>query len=182
MTEQRNKARRRDGRRDGHRDGRRDEWWRQLGEFFDESVRVYLRLSALAVKMHGKGPLSGPRRTVLLSLARSGPRTVAQMAREREQSRQRFQPLVNALIADGLLEAVPNPAHRQSPLMALTGTGERAVQRIRRIEVEWRVRLNVQVSTMRLKDTVDVMQLIRAELERLVHDDSMHRRPRIRSR
>ena len=105
---------------------------------------VYLRLSALAVKMHGKGPLSGPRRTVLLSLARSGPRTVAQMAREREQSRQRFQPLVNALIADGLLEAVPNPAHRQSPLIALTAKGERAVQRVQQIEVEWRPRLNVQ--------------------------------------
>ena len=182
MTEQRNRARRRDGRRDGHRDGRRDEWWRQLGEFFDESVRVYLRLSALAVKMHGKGPLSGPRRTVLLSLARSGPRTVAQMAREREQSRQRFQPLVNALIADGLLEAAPNPAHRQSPLIALTAKGERAVQRVQQIEVEWRPRLNVRVSTLRLKDTVEVMQLIRTELERLVHDDSMHRRPRTRSR
>ena len=178
MTEQRNRARRRDGRRDGHR----DEWWRQLGEFFDESVRVYLRLSALAVKMHGKGPLSGPRRTVLLGLARSGPRTVAQMAREREQSRQRFQPLVNALIADGLLAAVPNPAHRQSPLIALTAKGERAVQRIQQIEVEWRPRLHVHVSTLRLKDTVDVMQLIRTELERLVHDDSMHRRSRIRSR
>ena len=102
MTQQRKRANRRDG------DG--DTWWRQLSEFFDESVRVYLRLSALAVRMHGKGPMSGPRRTVLLGLARSGPRTVAQMAREREQSRQRFQPLVNALIADGLLEAVPNPA------------------------------------------------------------------------
>ena len=173
MTEQRNRARR--------RDGRRDEWWRHLGEFFDESVRVYLRLSALAVKMHGKGPLSGPRRTVLLGLARSGPRTVAQMAREREQSRQRFQPLVNALIADGLLEAVPNPAHRQSPLIALTARGERAVQRIRQIEVEWRPRLNVHVSTVRLKDTVKVMQLIRAELERLVHDDAMQRASRGRS-
>jgi DNA-binding MarR family transcriptional regulator len=168
--------------RANRRDGHGDKWWRQLGEFFDENVRVYLRLSALAVKMHGKGPLSGPRRTVLLGLARSGPRTVAQMAREREQSRQRFQPLVNALIADGLLEAVPNPAHRQSLLIALTAKGERAVQRIQQIEVEWRPRLDVRVSTMRLKDTVEVMQLIRTELERLVHDDSIHRRSRRRSR
>lgn len=153
-----------------------------LGELFDESVRVYLRLSALAVKMHGKDPLSGPRRTVLVGLARSGPRTVAQMAREREQSRQRFQPLVNALIADGLVQAVPNPAHRQSPLIALTPKGERAVQRIQQIEVEWRPRLNVPVSTARLTDTVKVMQLIRAELERLVHNEFPHRGTRRRSR
>ena len=168
--------------RDNRRDRRGDEWWRELGELFDESVRFYLRLSALAVKMHGKGPLSGPRRTVLVGLARGGPSTVAQMAREREQSRQRFQPLVNALIADGLLHAVPNPAHRQSPLIALTPKGERAVRRIQQIEVEWRPRLNVQVSTVRLKDAVKVMRLIRAELERLVHDDSTHRATRGGSR
>ena len=174
MTEQRNRAKR--------RDGHGDEWWRQLGEFFDESVRVYLRLSALAVKMHGKGPLSGPRRTVLLGLARSGSRTVAQMAREREQSRQRFQPLVNALIADGLLEAVPNPAHRQSPLITLTAKGKKAVQRIQEIEVEWRPRVHVHVSAVRLKDTVKVMQLIRAELERLVHNNAIQRGSRGRSR
>jgi DNA-binding MarR family transcriptional regulator len=161
--------------RDERRDRRGDEWWRELGELFDESVRFYLRLSALAAKMHGKGPLSGPRRTVLLGVARGGPRTVAQMAREREQSRQRFQPLVNALIADGLVQAVPNPAHRQSPLIALTPKGERAVQRIQEIEVEWRPRLNVNVSTLRLKEAHEVMQLIRAELERLVHEDFTNR-------
>lgn len=171
-------AMRRQRKRDNRRDRGGDEWWRELGELFDESVRFYLRLSAVAAKMHGKGPLSGPRRTVLVNLARGGPRTVAQMAREREQSRQRFQPLVNALIADGLLQAVPNPAHRQSPLIALTSKGERAVRRIQRIEVEWRPRLNVPVSAMQLKEAVEVMALIRAELERLVHDDSTNRRSR----
>lgn len=170
MTEQRQ--------RDNRGDRRGDDWWREIGEFFDESVRCYLRLSALAAKMHGKGPLSGPRRTVLVGLARGGPRTVAQMARERELSRQRFQPLVNALIADGLLRAVPNPAHRQSPLIALTPKGEKAVQRIEQVEQEWRPRLNVPVSTTRLKEAVGVMRLVRAELERLVHEEAAQRRVR----
>jgi DNA-binding MarR family transcriptional regulator len=118
---------------------------------------------------------------VLVGLARSGPRTVAQMAREREQPRQRFQPLVNALIGDGLLRAVPNPAHRQSPLIALTRKGERAVQRVQQIEVAWRPRVNARVSTLELKEAVRVMQRIRAELERLVHGDSPTRGTRRRS-
>jgi DNA-binding MarR family transcriptional regulator len=146
------------------------EWWRELDAFFEESVRVYLRLSALAAKMHGAGPLSGPRRTVLIGLARSGPQTVAQMARQREQSRQRFQPLVNALLADGLVRTVPNPAHKLSPLIALTPKGAAMVDRVRQTEVEWRPRLQVDVSKARLKDTVDVMGQIRAGIERILRD------------
>ena len=72
---------------------------RQLAALFDETVRLYLRLSALSTRIHGGGQLSGPRRTVLVGLARGGAQTVAQMARARAQSRQRFQPLVKCLAA-----------------------------------------------------------------------------------
>lgn len=151
-------------------DERGDEWWREMSALFDESVRFYLRLSGLAAKMHGDGPLSGPRRTVLVSLHRSGPRTVAQLAREREQSRQRFQPLVNALIADGLLQAVPNAAHKQSPLIALTAKGSRAVRRIHAIEKAWRPRLDVRISKARVADATRVLRDVRGGLERLLRD------------
>lgn len=154
-------------------DGRSEEWWREISELFDESVRFYLRLSALAAKMHGEGPLSGPRRTVLVSLHRSGPRTVAQLAREREQSRQRFQPLVNALIADGLLHAAPNAAHKQSPLIVLTAKGRRAVQRIHAIEQAWRPRLDVTIPKARLADATAVLREVRSGLERLLRDESV---------
>ena len=156
-----------DNRGDERRDEGPDQTAHRAGELFEESVRFYLQLSALAARMHGKGALSGPRRTVLLGLARSGPRTVAQIARERAQSRQRFQPLVNALLADGLVQAVPNPAHAQSPMIALTAKGEKAVQRIREVEVDWQPRLKLPVSAARLAETVKVLRLVRAELERL---------------
>jgi DNA-binding MarR family transcriptional regulator len=87
-------------------------------------------MSALAAKIHGKGALSGPRRTILAGLARSGPGTVAQMARHRGQARQRIQPIVNSLIDEGLLEAVPNAAHVQSPLIVVTPKGRKEVGRI----------------------------------------------------
>ena len=158
-------------------DGHGDEWWRELSELFDESVRFYQRLSALAAKMHGEGPLSGPRRTVLVSLHRSGPRTVAQLAREREQSRQRFQPLVNALIADGLLQAVPNAAHEQSALIVLTAKGRRTVRRIHAIEKAWRPRLEVPIAKARLAAATRVLRGVRGELERLLREEAGTQEP-----
>ncbi len=144
-----------------------DEWWRELSELFDESVRFYLRLSAVAAQMHGEGPLSGPRRPVLVSLHRSGPRTVAQLARERAQPRQRFQPLVNALVADGLLQAVPNLAHKQSPLIVLTAKGRHMVRRIHATERAWRPRLDVTIPKARVTAATAVLREVRLGLERL---------------
>ena len=151
--------------------------WHELALLFDECVRFYLRLTALAAKMYRKGPLSGPRRTILAGLDRSGPRTVAQMARERMQSRQRFQPLVNALVAEGLLEAVPNAAHKQSPLIALTARGRKAVQHIRETEERWRSRLNLRTPADKLAQTTAVLQELRIELERVLADRPSYRKP-----
>jgi DNA-binding MarR family transcriptional regulator len=131
-------------------------------------VLMYLRLTALAARIHRMGPLSGPRRTVLASLARTGPLTVAQMARERLQSRQRFQPLVNALIDEGLLEAVPNAAHKQSPLIVLTPKGRKVVDRIHRVEQEGRSKLEISTSRAKLRQTVEVVREVRVALERVL--------------
>jgi DNA-binding MarR family transcriptional regulator len=153
---------------------RRDERGDQLPALlalFEENVVFYHRLTALAEKMHGKGALSGPRRTILVGLARSGPRTVAQMARDRSQARQRFQPLVNGLIDEGLLEAVANPAHKQSPLIALTRKGRRALERIHRIEEAWRPRLKLDAANAKLADTTAVLREVRQEIERLIREE-----------
>ena len=140
----------------------------EVARLFEESVLLYLRLSAWAARFYGKGQLSGPRRTVLVSLARSGPQTVAQMARRRSQSRQRFQPLVDALVADGLLQAVPNPAHKKSPLIVLTARGRKMVERIHRIEGMWRSRLKLTQPARQIAQSVEVVRAVRLELERLL--------------
>jgi DNA-binding MarR family transcriptional regulator len=139
---------------------------RALARLFDDTVRLYLRLSALSTKMHGGGQLSGPRRTVLVGLARSGPQTVAHMARQRTQSRQRFQPLVNALLRDGLVRAVPNAAHRQSPLIELTVRGRAAVARIHAVEERGRRRVAVGISAISLARSAAVLRAVTADLER----------------
>jgi DNA-binding MarR family transcriptional regulator len=138
---------------------------RALGTLFEETVAVYHRLSAAAASIHGAGALSGPRRTVLVTLARSGPQTVAQMARARAQSRQRFQPLVNGLVADGLVEVRPNPGHKQSAFVALTSRGEKAVQQIVEREGTLRARLTVISTPTSILRAVAVLREVRHAME-----------------
>lgn len=147
----------------------------EIAALFEETVLLYLRLASWAAKLYGRGDLSGPRRTVLVSLARTGPQTVAQMARSRAQSRQRLQPLVHALIAEDLLKAVPNPAHKQSPLIVLTSRGRRMVDRIHKIEHLWRSRMNIAASTKQIANTVGVVRAVRLEVDRLFAESRKRR-------
>ena len=142
----------------------------ELGELFDEAVALYLRLTALAAAMYKRGELSGPRRTLLRALARSGPRTVAHLARARAQSRQRLQPLVNALIDEGLLGTQPNPLHKQSPLVVLTARGQKLAQEIADHEGRLREKLPLASSRRRVAEAVEVLRDVRQALERQALD------------
>jgi DNA-binding MarR family transcriptional regulator len=133
---------------------------------FEETVALYHRLTADAAAIHRAGALSGPRRTVLLGLARSGPQTVAHMARSRAQSRQRFQPLVNRLIADGLVEPRPNPTHKASPLIALTVRGQQTVERIVDRERSLLGRVKISKAPAAVARAVGVLRDVRRALER----------------
>ena len=143
----------------------------EIAALCDENVLFYLRMSALAAKIHRKGPLSGPRRTILAGLAQAGPRTVAQMARERGQARQRIQPIVNSLIEEGLLEPVANAAHKQSPFIVVTSKGRKEVERIHRLERAWRARANYRLSRVKVNEAIEVLRTVRREMERLLRDE-----------
>ncbi|NNG86890.1 MarR family transcriptional regulator [Streptomyces sp. NHF165] len=71
--------------------------------------------------------LSVGMRAVLDLLREHGPQTVPQMGRAQALSRQFVQRMVNDATAQHLVEAVPNPAHRRSPLIRLTEAGSAAV-------------------------------------------------------
>jgi len=138
-----------------------------LDELFDETVALYLRLSAVAAAMYGHGEVSGPRRTLLMAIDRAAtPQTVAELARARAQSRQRLQPLVNALVAEGLLAFTDNPAHKRSPLVVLTARGRSTVAAIQRTERANRRRLRLPISSGRLAAAAAVLRDVRGALER----------------
>lgn len=150
----------------------------ELAALFEETVSLYHRLSATAARFYGRGALSGPRRTVLVALARSGPQTVAHLARLRSQSRQRLQPLVSALIREGLLSAGTNPLHRQSPLISLTERGAAAVAAIERREREERARLMIGSSAQRLRLATAVLREVRLAIEQAADPIVQPTRPR----
>lgn len=138
----------------------------ELDRVFRQTVLLYWRLTADAAQIHGRGEVSGPRRTILIALSEGGPQTVARLARARAQARQRIQPLVNALIAEGLAAALPNPMHKQSSLITLTAAGEKQVRQMRKREGALLNRLPLKVSSGRLRAAADVLRDIRETLER----------------
>ncbi|MFF8913184.1 MarR family winged helix-turn-helix transcriptional regulator [Streptomyces sp. NPDC015032] len=66
-------------------------------------------------------------RAVLDLLREHGPMTVPQMGRAQALSRQFVQRMVNDAVAAQLVEVIPNPAHRRSSLIRLTGSGRAAI-------------------------------------------------------
>ncbi|HUR21018.1 MAG TPA: MarR family winged helix-turn-helix transcriptional regulator [Vicinamibacterales bacterium] len=136
---------------------------RGLALLFNETVALYLRLSADAAAIHAAGTLSGPRRT-LLSALQAGPQTVSHLARSRAQTRQRLQPIVNALVRDGLVEAIPNPMHKRSPLMRLTASGQEYVRDMLEKEGALLARLRPRSSATELLDAAAVLHDARETL------------------
>jgi DNA-binding MarR family transcriptional regulator len=147
---------------------------------FGETVALYLRLSAGASAIHGFGALSGPRRTLLTALAEPGEHTVARLARARAQSRQRLQPLINALADSRLIEFRPNPMHKRSPLVVLTAKGLREVQRIRQAEGEALGQLPLPVTPRQLVDAALLLRGVREVLERNMPTPRPRAQPRRR--
>lgn len=75
-------------------------------------------------------------RSVMESVATSGPRTVPDIAAEKHVSRQHIQKNVDELIQIGLVRAQPNPAHKRSVLIALTPEGDRLFASMKAAEIQ----------------------------------------------
>ncbi len=94
------------------------------------------QLKALAEKMHQDLGVNPSMRAVLEALATDAPRTVPEIAGTKGVSRQHIQTVMNALLDAGLVESQDNPAHKRSPLFALSQQGRSVFAIIREREVE----------------------------------------------
>lgn len=96
--------------------------------------RLFHKLGHGAATLHQDTGISAGMRAVLESVIDGGPQTVPQMARIRPVTRQHIQGLVNALLDEGFVETVDNPAHKRSKLIGPTPLGESVFRALREKE------------------------------------------------
>jgi len=136
-------------------------WQPDLAPLLSRIPKLYLLLRAASDAVTADLGVTAGMRTVMASLADAGPRTVPELARERSASRQHLQTVVNDLLAAALAQALPNPAHRRSPLIALTEDGVRRLRQVRERETQMLARAAPAVAyadiaaAMRLFDALE---------------------------
>jgi DNA-binding MarR family transcriptional regulator len=137
---------------------------RAVQEVVEEVVSNFHRLKAVTAELHGEDEQSASRRGVLRGLARGGPQTVPQMARERPVSRQFIQSLVDDLLETGAIELVPNPAHARSHLVQLTEKGWAMVEEMEHVEATLYRRFAADFSASDLAAALKVLRGLRQKL------------------
>lgn len=95
-----------------------------------EVRRLFHRLKAVGDQIHRNDEISTSHRAVLEGLYKIGPQSVPAMARARPVSRQHIQKLVNLLLRLDLVQQVPNPDHKASPIIKLTAKGTQHFERL----------------------------------------------------
>lgn len=140
---------------------------RELTDLADEVRLSFHAFSEFARRAHGHR-LEPSGRAVLEYLSRNDPATVPTMARGRGVTRQHIQTIVNGLESEGLIEPEANPAHKRSPLFALTTKGEALIQSIAETEAVLVAPLVGVLDSDRLAAATETLATVRslvAELE-----------------
>lgn len=93
------------------------------------------------------------------------PLTVPQIARRMGLTRQSVHASVNRLVADGLVELIPNKEHRRSQLVRLTQVGKAKYSAIDSRQAQWVSRLADGIGWQSLKTTARVLDELCKRLE-----------------
>ncbi len=136
-----------------------------LDTFTFEVALLFFRMRHAATQYLGQGDHSSGRRSLIKSLGAEGPQTVPQMAGTRTVSRQHIQRIVDELRHDGLVERLPNPAHRRSKLIGLTKKGEALLATMDEREAELMTFLARGLRLEQVRDATEVIRHVRARLE-----------------
>lgn len=129
----------------------------RLAEVYVALGPVYRRVARLVEQDERLSGLSVGVRNVLDQLRRDGDRTVPQLARAQELSRQYTQRMVDQARADGLVDLVENPAHRRSRLVHLTPTGEAAITAVIERELSLLAQVGGDLTAAEIEGTLRVL-------------------------
>lgn len=137
----------------------------ELRAVVDETIALFHRLAWVAQQIYGVEGTSTARRGILRGLARYGPQTVPELARARSVRRQTLQPVVNALVEDGLVELAPNPRHARSKLVRITRAGASFVEDMDRVDDRVLAAAGADIAREDLVTTAATLRLLRARFE-----------------
>ena len=129
----------------------------RLAEVYVALGPVYRRVARLVEQDEQVSGLSVGVRNVLDQLRRDGDRTVPQLARAQDLSRQYTQRMVDQAATDGLVELAPNPAHRRSRLVRLTSAGGAAITAVLERELSLLERVGGDLTAAELDGTLRVL-------------------------
>ena len=110
--------------------------------------------------------LSVGTRAVLEVLAEHGPATVPAIGERLDLARQGVQRHVNDLLKLGYVESRPNPAHRRSVLIALTGSGTEVIGRIRDDELRQLATLAPDCTEQEIATAAKVLAAVSRDVRR----------------
>ena len=143
----------------------------RLAEVYVALGPVYRRVARLVEQDEQVSGLSVGVRNVLDQLRRDGERTVPQLARAQDLSRQYTQRMVDQAAADGLVELIENPAHRRSRLVRLTPAGDAAITAVIERELSLLERVGGDLTAAELDGTLRVLRHMDLALIALEEDD-----------
>lgn len=129
----------------------------RLAEVYVALGPVYRRVARIVEQDEHISGLSVGVRNVLDQLRRDGDRTVPQLARSQDLSRQYTQRTVDQALSRGYVELVENPAHRRSHLVRLTATGEAAIGAVIERELSLLERVGGDLTAAELDGTLRVL-------------------------
>ncbi|WP_280399356.1 MarR family winged helix-turn-helix transcriptional regulator [Nocardia carnea] len=134
------------------------------------SFRLNGQFLALAEKLAAPAGLTAAWWQVLGAVLPE-PLPVAGIARAMGVTRQSVQRIADLLVARGLAEYRPNPAHRRAKLVAVTTEGRAAVERIGPQHTEFAARLAQRMGRERLTEIVQALADLSAAVETLDTED-----------
>ena len=128
------------------------------------TFRLNGRLLEVAQRLGAEGGLTAAWWQVLGGVL-DEPRTVADIGRRMGITRQGVQRVADLLVARGLAEYRPNPAHRRAKLLACTEAGYWAIRRIALVQRPWADRVGAAVGAGELAHALATLQHLVAMLE-----------------
>ncbi len=130
---------------------------RELTELISEIFKINGRLLRAGDEISREFEITSPRWQVFRAID-AQPKTVSQIARQYELTRQGVLWTVNSMCDQGLLKLIDNPDHRRAKLVDFTEKGRKVYCRLTEKQAEWSNRLSEEFSVEELTATCDVVR------------------------